>query len=72
LIRLPQDVLSAIEQGGTVVVPSQQRAEAVHRAYATHALASGLKVWPTPDVLPLEVWATQEIERRSASGERLS
>ncbi len=33
---------------------------------------SGLKVWPTPDVLPLEVWATKEIERRCASGERLS
>jgi ATP-dependent helicase/nuclease subunit B len=72
LIRLPQDVLSAIEEGGTVVVPSQQRAEAVHRAYAAHALAGGRKVWPTPDVLPLEVWATKEIERRCASGERLS
>ena len=58
--------------GGTLVVPSQQRAEAVHRAYATQALASGLKVWPTPDVLPLEVWATKEIERRCASGERLA
>ncbi|HEX2673826.1 MAG TPA: hypothetical protein VHM25_23265, partial [Polyangiaceae bacterium] len=53
-------------------MPSQQRAEAVHRAYAVHALASGRKVWPTPDVLPLEVWATKEIERRCASGERLS
>lgn len=72
MIRLPKDVLDAIEQGGSVIVPSQQRAEAVHRAYAAHALASGRKVWPTPDVLPLEVWATKEIERRCASGERLS
>jgi probable DNA repair protein len=72
LIRLPKQVLSAIEEAGTVVVPSQQRAEAVHRAYAAHALASGRRVWPTPDVLPLEVWATKEIERRCASGERLS
>ena len=71
MIRLPQDVARTIEQGGTVVVPSQQRAEAVHRAYAAEALASGRKVWPTPDVLPLEVWATKEIERRCASGERL-
>ena len=72
MIRLPQDVARTIQVGGTLVVPSQQRAEAVHRAYATQALASGLKVWPTPDVLPLEVWATKEIERRCASGERLA
>jgi hypothetical protein len=72
LIRLPKHVPATIERGGTVVVPSQQRAEALHRAYAAQALASGRKVWPTPDVLPLEVWATKEIERRCASGERLA
>jgi probable DNA repair protein len=43
----------------------------VRLAYAAGALASGRSVWPTPDVLPLETWMSREIERRSATGERL-
>jgi len=52
-------------------VPSRQRSEAVRLAYAAEALAAGRTVWATPDVLPLETWLAREIDRRSASGERL-
>jgi ATP-dependent helicase/nuclease subunit B len=71
LIRLPKDVLQAIEQHGTVVVPSRQRSEAVRVAYAATALRDNRHVWQTPDVLPLEAWKAREIERRAASGEKL-
>ncbi|HEU4627037.1 MAG TPA: PD-(D/E)XK nuclease family protein [Steroidobacteraceae bacterium] len=71
MISLPQDVLQAIEQGETVVVPSRQRSEAVRLAYAADALARKRYVWQTPDVLPLEAWKAREIERRAASGEKL-
>ncbi len=53
------------------MVPSRQRSEAVRLAYAAGALASGRSVWSTPDVLPLDTWLSREIERRSATGERL-
>ncbi len=52
-------------------MPSRQRSEAVRLAYAAGALASGRTVWVTPDVLPLDTWMAREIERRSATGERL-
>ena len=71
MIRLPQDVTEAIEQGETVVVPSRQRSEAVRLAYAATALEAGRSVWQTPDVLPLDAWKAREIERRAASGESL-
>jgi ATP-dependent helicase/nuclease subunit B len=71
LIRLPKDVSEAIEQGRTVLVPSRQRSEAVRLAYAAQCLARGRTVWATPDVLPLDTWIVREIERRSASGERV-
>ena len=71
MISLPQDVLEAIEQQETVVVPSRQKSEAVRLAYAATALERNQTVWLTPDVLPLEAWKAREIERRAASGEAL-
>lgn len=71
MISLPQDVVQAIEQRETVVVPSRQRSEAVRLAYAATALGNQRTVWQTPDVLPLEAWKAREIERLAASGESL-
>ena len=58
-----------IEAGGTVVVPSRQRAHALSLAYAAAQLARGLRVWLTPDVLPLEGWLTREITRSVTAGD---
>ena len=49
-----------------MVVPSRQRAHALGLAYSAAQLARGRRVWPSPDVLPLEGWLMREIERFAA------
>ncbi len=56
-----------IEAGGTVVTPTRQRAHALRLAHAAAELARGRRVWPSPDVVPLEGWLTREFERRAAA-----
>jgi ATP-dependent helicase/nuclease subunit B len=68
LLELPEYISSILERGGTVVVPSRQRAHALRLAYAAAQLARGRRVWGSPDALPLEGWLTREIERGAASG----
>ncbi len=63
MIRLPTELNEVVKQGGTVVVPSRQRAHAARLAYAAAELAAGRRVWSTPDILPVEAWLTREIER---------
>ncbi len=46
-------------------MPSRQRAQALHLAYAAAQLEDGRRVWNTPDVLPLDAWITREIEIRA-------
>jgi len=66
LIRLPTDLNQRVQEGGTLLVPSRQRAHAARLAYAASQLNSGKRVWKTPDILPVEVWLIREIERRAA------
>jgi ATP-dependent helicase/nuclease subunit B len=67
LFRLFTEIDDVLEQGGTVVVPSRQRAHAVRLAYAAAQLSRGRRVWSTPDILPVEAWLTREIERYAAT-----
>jgi ATP-dependent helicase/nuclease subunit B len=67
LIRLPTELGEVIKQGGTVVVPSRQRAHAARLAHAAAELAAGRRVWATPDILPVEAWLTREVERYAAA-----
>ena len=69
MISIPSHLGEVIEAGGTVVVPSRQRAHALSLAYAAAQLARGLRVWLTPDVLPLEGWLTREITRSVTAGD---
>lgn len=48
-------------------MPSRQRAHALRLAHAGAQLAQGRRAWPSPDVLPLEGWLAQEIERCAAN-----
>lgn len=66
MIRLPTELNEVVKQGGTVVVPSRQRAHAARLAHAAAELAQGRGVWATPDILPVEAWLTREIERYAA------
>ena len=66
MIRLPSELTQVIRQGGTVVVPSRQRAHAARLAYAAAELAKGQRVWTTPDVISVDAWLTREVERYAA------
>jgi ATP-dependent helicase/nuclease subunit B len=68
LIRLPTELNEVIEQGGTVVVPSRQRAYAARLAYSATQFGRGRRVWATPDILPVDAWLTREVERYAATG----
>jgi ATP-dependent helicase/nuclease subunit B len=65
LFRLPSDVVDLIRRGGTLVVPSHQRAHAVRMARAAAELGSGARVWMSPDVLAAAAWVRRECERRA-------
>ena len=67
MIRLPTELNEVVKQGGTVVVPSRQRAHAARLAHAAAELGEGRGVWATPDILPVEAWLTREIERYAAT-----
>jgi ATP-dependent helicase/nuclease subunit B len=70
LLNIPSHLNAVLDSGGTVLVPSRQRAHALGLAYSAAQLARGRRVWASPDVLPLEVWLTREIERYAADGAR--
>jgi probable DNA repair protein len=69
LLKIQSHLCAVLERGGTVVVPSRQRAHALGLAYCAVQLACGRRVWPTPDVLPLEGWLRREIERFAAASD---
>jgi len=66
LFRLNNDVADLLQRGGTLLVPSRQRAHAVRLAYAAAQLASGARVWRSPDVLAASAWLRRECEQRAA------
>ncbi|MFZ0501538.1 MAG: hypothetical protein WAM52_20595, partial [Steroidobacteraceae bacterium] len=67
MFKLPNYINGVLGRGGTVVVPSRQRAHALRLAHASAQLAQGRRVWSSPDTLPLEGWLTREIEHCAAS-----
>ena len=67
MLKLPNYLNAVLERGGTVVVPSRQRAHALGLAHAAAQLAGGKRVWTSPDSLPLEGWLMREVERYAAN-----
>ncbi|MGB8692906.1 MAG: PD-(D/E)XK nuclease family protein [Steroidobacteraceae bacterium] len=55
-------ISKVLKHGGTVVVPSRQRAAAIRLAHIQAQLAAGLSDWPSCDVLPWSAW----LERTAA------
>lgn len=66
MLKIPSHLSVVLERGGTVVVPSRQRAHALRLAHAAAQLAGGKRVWTSPDSLPLEGWLLREVERHAA------
>ncbi|HTV50331.1 MAG TPA: hypothetical protein VME21_04030, partial [Steroidobacteraceae bacterium] len=62
-----------LERGGTLVVPTPQRAAAVRLAYARQCLRAGKHSWRAPRVLPARGWLEAQAQRvlgRADSGLR--
>lgn len=70
MLKITSHLNAVLGRGGTVLVPSRQRAYALGLAYSSAQLARDRRVWPSPDVLPLEGWLTREIERYAANSDR--
>ena len=51
MFSLPSDVAGHLAGGGTLVVPSRQRARAVQLTHAAAQTAQGKRVWVSADVL---------------------
>jgi ATP-dependent helicase/nuclease subunit B len=66
LISLSAELNELLRRGGTVLVPSRQRAHAARLAYAAAELRRGARVWATPDILPVDAWLAREVERYAA------
>ena len=55
-------ISEVLKHGGTVVVPSRQRATAIRLAHVQAQVSAGLSHWPSCDVLPWSAW----LERTAA------
>jgi ATP-dependent helicase/nuclease subunit B len=67
LFRLPNELSEHLLRGGTLIVPTPQRARAVQLAYAAAQLARGLATWASADVLSLSGWLRRETERAAVT-----
>ena len=65
MLRLPNDVLTHLEGGGALLVPSHQRAHAARLAYAAGRLEAGARVWASPDVMTDAAWVRRECTQRA-------
>jgi ATP-dependent helicase/nuclease subunit B len=62
LLELTPEIHEHLRHAGTLVVPSPQRAAALRLAYGAARLASGSRVWSTPDVLPWSAWLARGLD----------
>lgn len=63
MFKLPSDVGTHLRGGGTLLVPTAQRAHAVQLAEAARQLAAGARVWASADVITPAAWARRTCER---------
>jgi probable DNA repair protein len=71
LLELTTELLEHLETGGTVIVPSRQRAAALRRAHSAAQLSQGRCVWTSPDILPWNAWVQRELDAARGRGEAL-
>ncbi|MGH8232136.1 MAG: hypothetical protein ACRESY_09965, partial [Steroidobacteraceae bacterium] len=71
MLEITSELLTHLENGGTLVVPTRQRATAVRLAHSAAMLKAGLRVWNSPDVLPWSPWIERELDAARARFEAL-
>jgi probable DNA repair protein len=66
LLELSNELLAHLNHGGTLIVPTRQRAAAVRLAHTAAQLAAGARAWNTPDVLPWSGWLERSLDAAAA------
>ncbi|HTD10645.1 MAG TPA: PD-(D/E)XK nuclease family protein [Steroidobacteraceae bacterium] len=66
MFRLKSDVTDLLQRGGTLIVPTRERAHAVRLAQSAARLAGGEQVWASADVLAAASWLRREAQRIAA------
>ena len=67
MFRIPSDVASHLQRGGTLLVPTSQRLRAVQLAHAAAEMEASRGVWASVDVQTPSRWARRECERLAES-----
>jgi probable DNA repair protein len=62
LLELSDDILAHLKHGGTLIVPTRQRAAAVRLAHTASQLAAGQRSWNSPDVLSWSSWLERALD----------
>ena len=55
-MKLPAEILKAIERGATIVTSNQRATRTLRRAFDKHNRSLGLASWRPADVVPWDVW----------------
>jgi probable DNA repair protein len=62
------DLLQALEEGVTLVTGNNRLSAAVRQDYEQYAMAKGVVVWSTPDILPWSAWLKRSWEDAVVTG----
>ncbi len=68
MLELTSQDYEHLRRGGTLVVPSVQRAAALRLAYGAARLADGERTWITPRILAWGAWLAQGLDEARARG----
>jgi probable DNA repair protein len=68
LLQISPEIFDFLNLGGTLIVPTRQRAAAVRLAHTGAQLRSGRRVWSSPEVLPWTAWLQRGLDQARASG----
>jgi probable DNA repair protein len=66
LLELSDELLDHLNRGGTLIVPTRQRAAALRLAHSAAQLAAGHRAWNSPDVLPWSGWLERALDMAAA------
>jgi probable DNA repair protein len=69
LLHIPIEALSHLEHGGTLIVPTRQRAAALRIAHSAAQLRLARGVWSSPDILPWAAWLERGLDAARARGQ---
>ena len=69
MLEIPSEAYDHLGHGGTLIVPSRQRAAALRIAYTAAQLRLGRRVWSSPEILPWGAWLEHGLDGARARGQ---